>query len=435
MKKETVLRNPKLKSNEIGKSRWYDYYAGYSMDFVEDIINYLDLPNNSIIMDPWNGSGTTTQIAEEKGYPVFGFDINPVMVMVAIARRLDSSVYESINGICNEIISKSKKYGASFVLKGDPLLTWFCLDTVVIIRKVERALQEILISKQKYEFININKKYDKISSLAAFFYVGLFRTVKELLKCFKSSNPTWIKTPLKDEDKLTYSKDYMLILFKRHISEMAISIIPNGKNKSATPNVNIKVSSSENIPLDNKSVKAVISSPPYCTRIDYAIATKVELAVLGFSMEKNLTDLRKSMIGTPTINNMSLNNLNEWGTNAIDLLHKVKHHSSKSSNSYYYKNYLQYFNSMYLSLIEINRTLCHDGYTVMVIQDSYYKDVHVDLSQIITEMTSHLSWSIIEKFEFYKKQTLGGINTHSGKYRSSASAVESVLIFKKSGGN
>ena len=32
---------------------------------------------------------------------------------------------------------------------------------------------------------------------------------------------------------------------------------------------------------------AVIGSPPYCTRIDYVIATSIELAILGFGKDRD----------------------------------------------------------------------------------------------------------------------------------------------------
>jgi hypothetical protein len=35
------------------------------------------------------------------------------------------------------------------------------------------------------------------------------------------------------------------------------------------------------LPLDAESVDLVITSPPHCARIDYAVKTKFELAVMG----------------------------------------------------------------------------------------------------------------------------------------------------------
>ncbi|MDQ0340574.1 tRNA G10 N-methylase Trm11 [Caldalkalibacillus uzonensis] len=48
----------------------------------------LDLPWSATVMDPWNGTGTTTDVAEQMGYFAIGLDINPVMVLIAKGRRV-----------------------------------------------------------------------------------------------------------------------------------------------------------------------------------------------------------------------------------------------------------------------------------------------------------------------------------------------------------
>lgn len=50
----TFLKNPRLLKQD---KTIYHYYAGYSDEFVEDIINsYLDLSSKEIVLDLWNGS-------------------------------------------------------------------------------------------------------------------------------------------------------------------------------------------------------------------------------------------------------------------------------------------------------------------------------------------------------------------------------------------
>ena len=44
----------------------YSYYAGYSLSFAERLIQHLPFDTDSIILDPWNGSGTTTFAAAKK---------------------------------------------------------------------------------------------------------------------------------------------------------------------------------------------------------------------------------------------------------------------------------------------------------------------------------------------------------------------------------
>ena len=63
----------------------------------------------------------------------------------------------------------------------------------------------------------------------------------------------------------------------------------------------IDVASSEALPHPSSSVDFILSSPPYCTRIDYAVASLPELALFGYVPEGDFQLLRKKLIGTSTV--------------------------------------------------------------------------------------------------------------------------------------
>lgn len=63
---EPLLSSPKVGLAKASRG-WYRYYAGYSTGFVRDTLRSLPLPENSLILDPWNGSGTTTYVAAQTG--------------------------------------------------------------------------------------------------------------------------------------------------------------------------------------------------------------------------------------------------------------------------------------------------------------------------------------------------------------------------------
>ena len=49
------MHSPKLQTAHKG-ARWYEYYAGYSQDFVSDVFD-LELSDRegALVLDPWNG--------------------------------------------------------------------------------------------------------------------------------------------------------------------------------------------------------------------------------------------------------------------------------------------------------------------------------------------------------------------------------------------
>ena len=88
-----MIRSPKRDPSSSKRSaELYHYYAGFSPKFVTDIIAALNIDDSAVIMDPWNGSGTTTQVARDLGFSAIGFDINPVMVIVAKAKLINCTL-------------------------------------------------------------------------------------------------------------------------------------------------------------------------------------------------------------------------------------------------------------------------------------------------------------------------------------------------------
>ncbi|MCH7544281.1 MAG: DNA methylase, partial [Proteobacteria bacterium] len=70
---------------------------------MEDVINQLDLRPGAILLDPWLGSGTTSEVATKMGYQIRGFDLNPAMLLVARARLLPTEAAENIATLVKRI--------------------------------------------------------------------------------------------------------------------------------------------------------------------------------------------------------------------------------------------------------------------------------------------------------------------------------------------
>src|SRR5690606_12407500 len=121
-----VPRTPKRNGSEVlGKAGFYDFYAGYSTLFVADVLRYWDLPVSSVVLDPWNGSGTTTDIASKMGYTAIGYDLNPVMFIVAKAREIQITECLHLYEAKKIIIDRAKDYQGNPTYEADPLAGWF----------------------------------------------------------------------------------------------------------------------------------------------------------------------------------------------------------------------------------------------------------------------------------------------------------------------
>lgn len=420
------ILNPKRKSES--NHNFYPYYAGFSQVFANSIIQSSRLNPEAQIFDPWNGSGTTTIASASQGYKAIGSDLNPVMVIAARSNLLNYGEKSSVLPLTLEICKKAKRYKASLIkYEIDPLCIWLTPESASYFRNLERAIQILLIDNSSYVPI-VKLGIDSISSIASFFYVALFKTLKRIIRKYRTSNPTWIKTPKNSYQRLKPSEDYIIEMFKDEIEKMLQGwIISTNYNSS---NISVKTASSTKLDLSDESIDFILGSPPYCTRIDYAIATMPELAILGYDKDK-FNNLRKDLIGTLTVTKKQPKVNASWGRCCNDFLNNIYTHPSKASKSYYFKNHAQYFESIYNSLSEVERVLKPNGVAVLVVQDSYYKNVYNNLAKICTEMAEIKGLSLIRQEDFSIRQNMVGINTSSKKYRSSSNATESVLCFLK----
>jgi hypothetical protein len=380
-------------------------------------------------MDPWNGSGTSTAAAALFGHRALGFDLNPVMAVVAKARLLPQTELPSVNPLLSDIGKKMPgcKRAAT---DEDPLLTWFAPDAAATIRTIDTAIHTLLVAAVPVG--NTVDSASKMSAIAAFFYVALFRAVRRLLARFRSSNPTWIKRPVGPQWRIRPSAVDIRSSFTSQVTEMSTTIEAEPKEWDlAGADCTLEVASSESLPVADSSVDVVLTSPPYCTRIDYGVATSPELAILGFRVAEQLRHLRGALIGTPTVRGRSCTPDPAWGTSCNAFLERVLRHPSKAAKSYYYKTYVQYFAAISRSISEISRCVKRKGTCVIVAQDSYFKNVRADLATMFTEIAIEHGLELSRQVDFPMARTLVSINTKSRVYRSSSSAVESVLCFAK----
>ena len=421
-----TIVNPKRSSRDSSVlSNTFNYHAGFSNIFVKEILSSSVFGEESVILDPWNGMGTTTYVSSSLGFESIGVDFNPVMKVISLANHatiedIDCAV-KRLNKMRVNSLPKLFKEPA----ESDLLFTWFSNETANYIRYID----SYIFTQNEVPLI---EKLSKITSLDAILYFALFGVVKEFLAPFIGSNPTWIRQKgISEEQKLSIPNSEIksnLISFLQKKKEQILAL-ENREFKKP----DLIYASSTNMPINTASIDVVITSPPYCTRIDYGIATLSELAVfLGYDA-KEVNRIRRGLTGRTTIDKGLKTSLSDLDVGAIGVsfLNEVMNHESYASKAYYFKNLYQYFYDMDLSFKEISRVIKYGGIFICVVQDSFYKDVHCDLPEIIIEMAQIAGFALEEKYNFDVATNLANLNKGSRKYRTDTKAYESVLVFKK----
>jgi hypothetical protein len=356
-----------------------------------------------------------------QGVASTGFDINPAMVVVAKARLLDVNTGASLPPILAAIIERGKEIACG-PSNADPLGAWFNKGTAARIRSIDRAIRYFLISADSE---NHALDVSGMSTLAAFFYVLLFRLVRRCARAQAGTNPTWTRREVPEEELIALTQKEIAEQLECDLKEIQLRDATLFQQRTARSE--IQKADSRKLPLSNSVAHAVISSPPYCTRIDYAVATRMELAVLDIGTSEAIGKLRREMLGT-TLSPIGESADIAFPSYISDLLEKIGSHKSKASMSYYQPTYRDYFEKLKNSLDEVGRIVKPEGKAILVVQDSAYKDIHVDLARATKDIMKSLGFKQDKRWNFECERSMRDLGSVR---RRSSKPVESVLLFSR----
>jgi hypothetical protein len=427
---ELVVCSPKRSAKDAqGWDGFFPYYAGFPETFARSILTSAALDSHARVWDPWNGSGTTTYSASQLGLVSLGFDLNPVMIIIARARLLASSEADAVIPVAHAITSRLRGDPRGLSAQ-DPLLNWFTPATAATLRNLERRIRRELVGERTLTPQGV--RIENIAGLAAAFYVALFAVARKLAAPYQSSNPTWIRRP-RDDDRVEADRTAIINAFHGSLASMANALVARADDpKLDAARADLQVTDTVHAQIAPASIDFVLTSPPYCTRIDYSAATRIELALLHEFLPVGMEDLGRQMIGSTRVPRTEITPSDKWGTICLTFLEALKRHPSKASAGYYYKTHLDYFDKMDRALTRIVGGLKAGGRAVLVVQDSHYKDLHNDLPSIMVEMSEASGLALRTRQDFVTR-SMSGINPHTRAYKRTSMATEAVLCFERTG--
>lgn len=422
---ELPLNAKRITPNGGGVESWYPYYAGFSNRFARLVLENAALPAGATVLDPWNGSGTTTHIADQLGHRALGFDLNPVAALVANAKLARPRDAEHVLGLAERVAETALAQPARAQTGTDPLSDWLKPSVVAHYRAIERAILADLATGRSGT--PLKPQSGAVPPLASFLLLALMRAARSLAALRASTNPTWI-TP---GDKPHGTRAIFTRKWLTGVEQMAEELALQG---NATPTFSeTRIADACCLPVAADSIDLVLTSPPYCTRIDYVISTSFELAALGIGRDTPEFDkLRRACMGAPLARSgKPAESRSSWPTSIRALLDAIKQHPSKASKSYYYKTYWQYFNDCERALIEMKRCLRPGGTAVLVVQSSYYKNICVDLPQLYVDLGTACGFRGTMVSTVDVRRALAQINTRSQAHRTTTTYQESVITLEK----
>lgn len=290
--------------------RWLKYKEGFSADLVRILLSDFPLQKGDIVADPFMGSGTTALVSVLNGYNSLGFDILPMSKVAIQAKTL---IYEYDITELQEILDE--------------------VAALDVPSSYTKKTPEISITKDGYpvatsEELAYYKEYFSHSSYSS--------NAKTLLELCTLNSLERISYSAKDGQYLRWDwrcpkiieasearakagrKPFVVKLdkgelpsLKQALSEELKLVIEDIKylQKSDKQKFDAKCKFIEGSALfelpkiENDTISAVISSPPYCNRYDYTRTYAMELAYLGIT-EEGIRQLRQELLSC-TVENKS----------------------------------------------------------------------------------------------------------------------------------
>jgi hypothetical protein len=421
------LPTPKQPQPEHLKD-WYPYYAGYTEAFASAVLEE-HFTKAASIFDPWNGSGTTTAAAAQREIKCIGIDINPVMTVISRARVTPSSVRESLRPIALEIVDVSTRCVPPS-RASEPLGRWLRAPAVAQFRQLQSAIHHVLMDSTISEMDLVNRTSEAVADLPilpCFFYAALFASARDVLKPFRSTNPTWIRYPASPQMKLNPSAESIVTAFLTRVEYLT--------KRLRTPtdvlgnNVRFETGSLQGFRTRIR-YDGCLTSPPYATRVDYVKSTLAELSVLGVSQDA-IIKLRSDITGTPIVKSFVRPTQTLQSTTARRLISAVAKHPSHGSKNYYTPWLEKYICDLEKSLATISDLLNRKGRIAILVQDSHYKSEKIDLQAIVGETLEANGLSPIQRIDFRVRHSMASMNPASRKHPKRMGSTESLLIYDK----
>ena len=363
---------------------WYPYYAGFTEQFVEAVLHEF-LRGAENVLDPWSGSGTTTVVCLNNGVSSKGLDINPALTVIARARLVPKTMKATLTGLANNICEAASSHTIE-TSASDLLHNWLTVDTLRYTRGIEAAIHDVCQSTVATDFaVPLESQVDDYPVVLSFFYTALFSTVRSVLSAFRTTNPMWIKTPSTPDNLSNVSLNDLTVFFRKSVDDLA-DLLSDSDDGIQTEDIPFTTGNATRLTFRRRLFDGVITSPPYATRLDYIKGTLPELAVLG-ATDQFTSFLRAQVTGSPVVRHVRPSSLQSSSSeSANDLLAAIEAHSSKGSKRYYFPWMRHYLLQLEQSIAEINRTVTSEGTICIVVQDNRYKEVHINLQQIVTEL-------------------------------------------------
>ncbi len=369
-------------TTNLARHRWYYYKEGFSPNLVEKAIETAGVTKDDLVIDPFNGSGTTTLTSSMLGHRSVGVEVNPFTSFLSDAKIKNAEVPE-LNKVESKLLKAVEKgkdsplFGFSTFSKTHDLEKW--LFNKSILNSFEGGWQEA----EKISGYNIRKLVR----------LALISTAMQNCNATRDGKCLRYRDSWKNNK---YDKDSFIESLQTNLSNIKTDIVEKpieAKSKILTGDCRNVLEKSDDV----KDFKLCVTSPPYLNTFDYTDIYRPELYLGKFVVgSQKLYDLRLETVRShiqakwkePTKNNFGL------------LYEQTMKHINENRDNLMHKNIplmiQAYFEDMQNILQLLKGKSAKDGQVWFVVSNSAYAGLEVPVDLIIADIASKMGWFLKE---------------------------------------
>jgi hypothetical protein len=381
---------------------WYRFVLSYPPHLVKYYLDKFNVSKDSLVLDPFSGTGTTMVEAKMNGYSSVGIEANPV-ARFATKTKLNwkinpNELIDCALDISNRVNKRLKKGG----------IDDYNLET-------SKSLQLKTLPEESFKILLKNS----ISPIPLHKAMILIEEIKK----HKSEKLTdhlllaSLKTIIKDISNLRFGPEVGLGKIKKdasilnpwlenvhQVSEDIMSL--NGIDGRVNSEIHLGDARAANQYLRPSSVSAVITSPPYPNEKDYSRTTRLENVLIG--LVTNLQELRgvkKTFVrsNTRSVYKEDSDHLYVKDVKSVQSIaqqiekRRIELNKTSGFEKMYGKVTLQYFGGMARHLSNLRNSLEPGAKLAYVVGDqASYLRVMIRTGQLLAEIAETQGYKVID---------------------------------------
>ena len=332
----------------------------------------------SRVLDPMMGSGTVLAMARAQGHRGFGFDIDPLAVLIskvwttAMDRR---AVREQATNVLETAV---REFNNITLADAYP----------------ENADQE---TRQFVRYWFDGHARRQLAALSIAINSSEPGTTRDALWCAFSRLIISKQSGASRAMDLSHSRPHRAFKtapekpFNKFLPavERVVTNSIDHRSEDRGPAPMIRIGDARRLPLPDASVDLVLTSPPYLNAIDYIRCSKFSLVWMGYGVG-DLRDVRTDSVGTEAAG-QSLDGDNEIRSivGALKLQPKLEQRHERILT--------KYIHDMRGTISEVGRVLSSGGKAVYVVGENTLRGTYIRTSVIVTKLAESAGLSLTEQ--------------------------------------